>query len=492
MVVDLHSLGAQIDASCDAANGAELTRLIELCETELKNAANRKRVVLYYYMANAYSGLSKINTNFEWNAIEEIQEILALRRAIAEPSFEKTPPILQLQIQTNLANRLLSLGRLVEAIEQFSKVISTCANFAKALGNRAYAKTVYSSYLYDENHQCLMLDSALSDYNASLSPDAFWDTGFEQHSADVFAAKALNIRTYLDGVKFDRSLDFSKFSLGKTSEENEYRRWCLSNKLFLNPLNDFMEQPIVAHDVFHLPSHSYSLDEDIRFPDLYNVLKQEYVSARYHLFVSLSNDETHFADRDVLLFESFDYGQLDFKTEQLKIAFRVTYSIFDKIALFLNDYFHVGLKANQVSFRKIWEHKVKGNKMELRANFIGNDNLPLRGLYFLSKDFFDKEFVELASPDAQGFSDLRNFVEHRFLTLVEIPRTQLENELHRYVPRADFECKTIRLMKMARAALIYLSMAMKREEEIRENKNPDHNKSLSFPIYSAIRQSHDY
>jgi hypothetical protein len=154
-------------------------------------------------------------------------------------------------------------------------------------------------------------------------------------------------------------------------------------------------------------------------------------------------------DREVLLFESFDYGQLDFRTEQLKLAFRSAYSIFDKVALFLNDYFHIGLRAKQVSFRQVWETQVKGGAMELR-----------------------------------------NFAEHKFLTLTDFGSPQTEDEQHRHISRDDFALKTMRVIKMARASLIYLSMAMYREEQIRNEAKLGEETKLSVPVLSVVRKRH--
>ncbi len=491
MKIDLTLVATQIDESCEAKDAAELKRLIETCETALVDANGSDRVDLNYFIANAYSVLWQIRSEtegpWEWKAHEVIQEIFALRRAIAEPEFERSEPVRQCQIRTNLANNLSTLGRSVEAIEEYSKVLGIDANFALALGNRAYAITTYSWYLYDHGHQSIMLNCAMNDYRCSLQPTAFWDSGFDAKAADQFSGKMIEIKTYLDGVGFDDGFDLSSFSMGETPNEIEYRRWCLSNHLFLNPLNDVMEEPIVATDVLHLPSHSYTIEEEARLPALYNILKQEFVSARFHLFMSREMDEDHFADRDVLLFDSLDYGQFDFRTEQLKLAFRSAYSIFDKIALFLNDYFAVGLAAKQVSFRQIWESQVKGGKIELRDAFVGSENLPLRGMYFLAKDFFDDDFIESASPDAKGLAELRNFVEHRFLTLTEIGEAQLDDTQHRHVPREEFYRKTLRLLKMARSSLIYLSMAMQREEKIRNANNNGDDEKLTMSIRAIPR-----
>ncbi len=73
------------------------------------------------------------------------------------------------------------------------------------------------------------------------------------------------------------------------------------------------------------------------------------------------------------------YGHL---TEEFKASFRAAYSIFDKSALFLNDYYSLGVDAGAVNFRSVWtEANAKGKGLKLRDVFDGNRNLPLRGLH---------------------------------------------------------------------------------------------------------------
>ena len=55
--------------------------------------------------------------------------------------------------------------------------------------------------------------------------------------------------------------DIDNFSLGDSEQEIQYRQWCLTNKLFLNPFNDLGIIPIAAQDVFSVPSIVTGIDE---------------------------------------------------------------------------------------------------------------------------------------------------------------------------------------------------------------------------------------
>ncbi|MEI9803513.1 MAG: LA2681 family HEPN domain-containing protein [Pseudolabrys sp.] len=131
-----------------------------------------------------------------------------------------------------------------------------------------------------------------------------------------------------------------------------------------------------------------------------------------------------------------------------------------------------------VSFRKVWSADPK--TAELRLQFSNLQNWPWRGLFWLSKDFIDAELRASAEPDAQELSLIRNCLEHRYLKIHEIepPKARKGDLWHdrmaHSVQREEFNRKTLRLLKLSRAALIYLSLGMHREEQQREEKKgPD-------------------
>ena len=186
--------------------------------------------------------------------------------------------------------------------------------------------------------------------------------------------------------------------------------------------------------------------------------------------------------RDVLMLNGDGYQVLGHCTEDLRSAFRSAYSIFDKIGLFLNDYFQVGLKPREINFRKIWVEKPIGSSVSLRSILKDRPNWPLRGLYFLSKDLFDPDLGEVSEPDADDLDRLRNQIEHRFLSLQLCPQVN-STEAHRWITIDELQDKALRLLKMAREALVYLSLAIHREEILR-NEDSDDDGRLVLPMES--------
>ena len=464
----LEDLAHAIDSASDAGDEALLRQLAGECERRLATAEGVDRVRLRYYQSNTYSAVITAKQNddayiWSWEQPDGIQNILLLRQAISEPAFEVLDPIITCQIRTNLANRLNNLGRSIAANEQWLKVLKTDPRFAKALASRAQGISFYAGKLYDYNHTPILLAAARDLYDKALDEDAFWESGDRNSIASALMEERRQIADYLLRNQYNEEFNLNQWSLGATEEERAYRHWCLRERLFLNPLNEAYTESVAASDVLHLPNHTYDIEDAPRFPSYYNLMKQEYVSARYRLYRATHEGDPEFLMRDVLMLDSGEGQVLGHFTEDLRSAFRSSYAIFDKVGLFLNDYFQFGLNPRKVNFRNVW---YEPNKSDLRAMFRGRPNLPLRGLYFLSHDLFDKAFAEVAEPDAANLARLRHQVEHRFLSFQHIVYGE-STETHRLMSVEDFRGKALHLLKMAREALIYVSLAMHREEALR-------------------------
>ena len=466
----LADLARAIDAATDAGDEVLLRKLNDDCQDRLATATDEERVHLRYYQSNTYAAIIASNPRnadtWSWKQPDGIQNIRLLRQAIGEPAFRTVHPVFASQIRTNLANRLHALGRPVAANEQWLEALKAIPRFAKAHANRARGLSVYGGALYDPGHQPLVLAAALSSFEDALHDDAHWESGDRNAVAPSMIEPRTQLAEYLARVNYDQDFDPTRWSLGSTNEEREYRRWCLQERLFLNPLNDAYTDAVAATDVLHLPDHTYRIEEAPRFPAYYNLLKQEYISARYRLYCAIHSEDPEFLMRDVLMLDSGEGQMMGHYTESFRSSFRSAYALFDKIGLFLNDYFRIGIKPRRVTFRHIWSEQPNSTPSTVRPIFENRQNWPLMGLYFLSKDLFDEDFNEVAEPDADDLAQLRQQLEHRFLSFQDVV-TEASTELHRFISIEEFKSKTLRLLKMTREALIYVSLAMHREETLR-------------------------
>jgi hypothetical protein len=355
------------------------------------------------------------------------------------------------------------------------------------LGNQAITIATYARALYDPGHVRVMLLAANDLFSRALAKGMTWELGGYEGAKEEFSRYHTWITDHVD-LTNARRVKFKNYDLGETPEEKAYRQWCLSEKLYLNPLNDLGPLPIAAQDVLTLPPIRTRIAAKMPWTiGFFNQMKQEFVSARYMYYQGVTSTESHFSDHNVLLLNTLDYPSYALAVERQRTAFRIAYSLFDKIGFFLNDYFSVRRKPQDVSFRKIWYEK---DNKTLLPRFAKNKNWPLRGLFWLSKDLFDKEMHISTEPDARALDEMRNRLEHRYLQVHEswaggvgIARRREKTEPPRYsVSRQDLEDKTLRLLKLARAALIYLSLAVHREERQRQKRSRKASLIAQMPI----------
>ncbi|MDD1702596.1 MAG: hypothetical protein LUQ31_06420 [Methanoregula sp.] len=460
----------------------------------------------HYFLANAYSCKKSLKIPIadaisKWDNLDIEKEILNYRLSLqylqaASKDSTLTKKyrdnvIFQYNIRrcqsfTNLGNLMDNVGRFIEGIEYRNNALSINPHFGMALGNKGISYVWYSRYLYDKGHKAVFLHFAyhLLKYSMEFQLESGADTGFQKYISII--------QQQLSKEYLNKKIDFDSFSLGDTDEEIQYRKWCLQNCLYLNPLNDMGPYPIAARDVLHIPTITTNINEGPNCQTLYNLLKQEFVTARYSYYKGISEKGVHFSDKDVLLFNTEDNPVYSKASEEIKNSFRICYSIFDKIAFFLNFYFKLGLKENQVYFKKIWYIEQKGNnykfrrsrenKLVLNPKFIQKNNLPLLGLFWISKDLFEDKmgFADALEPDAKEWYKIRNHLEHKFLKLElsdnedfnfsSVLFRKSNKNLSYSIEIHDFERKALKLLKTVRSALIYLVLAMQYEEFERGKK----------------------
>lgn len=492
----LEVIGQLVDLADDEANPELVDNALALAdELEGRGLTADKCALLDYFRANAWAcryqqRFANHEALWEFEQPELRQQVLLLRRAAYGEGFPLLPPIRRCQILTNLGNQLDTLGRFIEARACWNAALTIDPDFWMARANRARALMFYANALYDPWHQCVFAYHAHQELAQAVELIARHPHLGDQRLEQRFAASAAAIARRFDLAAIADKYQPDSGDLGHDETERAYRRWCLANTLFLNPLNDVEQAPIAASDVLNLPSFTLPVGEPPVVLGMFNELKQGFASARWLLWEGVNKDSVHFSDRSVTLANTLDYPSYGLNVERVRIAFRMAYSVFDKIAYFLDFYLGLRIKGNRIYFRTLWREKQQG---PLRERISSSRNWPLRGLYWLSKDLFEEGMKDSTDPDARALAELRNHLEHKYVKVHEnlSPiRSDFDpfRDTYAYmVSRRDLERRTLRLLQLARSALIYLSLAMHHEEQKRRNEGKE---GLSAPIsFGSLRDA---
>jgi tetratricopeptide (TPR) repeat protein len=479
----LQIIGALVDLAGDAGHEQGLSLALGWSEVlSTRSLDEAQKAQLSYLRANLWAHRRHSRhkdrvASWRWEEQPELEhEVLELRRAVRSDGFGTLSVYLQCAILTNLAGLLDTLGRFVEALEYWGRALVLNPKFGMALGNRGRGLWTYAVEAYHPWHQHHLINAAYSSINQAFSDDAIYTDG-DGPAIEFFLETRREIEARVDPEYLHKTPLAKAEAPGKSKAERTYRQWCLDEGLFLNPLNDLNVGGIAAVDDLLLPSFVTPIHQPPSLMGFFNQMKQEYAGARWAAYEGIRKKGFHFADRDVDLYNTLDYASYSMAIERTRQAFRSAYSIFDKIGVFINEYMKLGSPAKSVYFKSVWYKNLDARQKVLRDEFTNIENLAMRGLYWLAKDLHQEGFRDVMEPEAQALYDIRNQLEHGYLKVHEllIPQPEDLNSPERWwhdtmaysIQRENFEAKTLRVLKLVRASLIYLCFAMHREERTR-------------------------
>lgn len=497
----LEQLAKMIDVAGDSLDEQLARDALARADTLESRLELAQFVEFYYFKANAWSVLRLIKHQddlkvWAWNQEEILYEIYYFRRAITHGAFESVDDFRKCQILVNTGNILNHIGRPIEAIEYWQRALNIIPNFGMAKANLALGWEVYARLLYDRGHSSILLNNAYKVYRSIKSVSHIWNEGEIERIALSIIEKEKQIRALVDIEKVD-SIPLDGYSLGRSKKEKGYRAWVLENSLFLNPLNDVGAHSIASTDILHLPSIVTEHSQMPHHYGFFNQLKQEFASSRYLLWQAIGECDLykqHFSDKDVYLVDTLDFSRYGVAIEQLKFAFRSSYSLLDKVAFFINDYWTLGHDRRRVYFHSVWYKNTKDKSEGLHPKLENLANNCLRGLFWLSKDFVDKGESDkpllgrVMEPDATRLAELRNHLEHKyvkvhdefFFTRNSSGQHAFDDELAFHISTEELTGKSLKLLKLIRASLVYLSLAVHREEQIKASNNSNFKMTITM------------
>lgn len=494
MTTVLEDLARGIDAACDAQDASALRGHLEfIASLNCEDMSNVERGSLAFFEANIHAGLRNNADSISFGWLEplleaEIRALRVAKLALADETTRTLRNDLKLRVITNLANALNRCGRFVEAIELWDEALAEHPRFGMAMGNKALSLYGYARYAGTGVEQALLLRASYRMSKGAL------EAGVESHARAQIENLAAHIRSVANWEKAE--IPLPAFGRGRSKQEMQYRRWCVRHRVVLSLINDVELNVEALQDTATLPSITVAANEAAglmpRPYAIFNQLKQEYVSARYLVFEALCERDKnlHFADRGVLLFDTLDYRYYRTWIEKLKMAFLTVHAIFDKIAYLVNEYWKVGMETRRVSFASIWHSNGRGHQT-LSAQFSGSDNWPLRGLYCLSRDFHLKPVGDgSVDPEAKVLHEIRNHIAHKYLrvhdhVLYDASEDRVRNgdELGYAISDRELEQQVMKLLKLARSALIGLNCAVSHEEVQRARGVEDRGTVLPMELF---------
>lgn len=376
------------------------------------------------------------------------------------------------QLTTNFALFLDEIGRIIRSLELYRRLLIRCPNFAMAQGNYGIDLYNYSKLTGDINNHQYLLGKSAYHFNKSLTDDLRTSRidAFNLFNEFYLEVKRLNNR---------ETLTFNNINKSKCSSiELNYRKWAYRHCLFLNVFNDANYTFNSAYDSLILPPiiSRKNVDKPPFIFDLFNNIKQKYVSARYQFYDGMSHIKSHhFSDYGVKITRTgkgYIYG---YYIEQMEESFKSFYSIFDQIASILVSFLHLNKselagsnKNKSIPFDVLFQDT--NSKMLFKKY---KNDYALKGLYWIDKDICSTKI----GLDYNMFiaRQIRNKLEHSslYLTLDNLGKNHFakSDDGYSYIINIDYFKKiSIDLIKTCREAIILLTIVI-RIEEYNKNKS---------------------
>lgn len=397
----------------------------------------------FYTLANCYSVLYEAR-NVKWYSDDLMKAVIFYRQALHSiPEVNWNEDVnnireyenLRSMVLTNLANCLSSQGRAFCCIPLYDQAISI-NNKIEAVASKARNQLFLGESLYDNGHKeyhylvaYQLINEAINNID-QLYPEQRKDLEGEGY--------LLRFKEWFEQTFEVSAFDYfkDKFDNYESKKHKQYLEWCARNTLFINDLNDVCEYEISYQDVLTLPSFaraintSLNMHEELAYHGNFDELKNDYCYARYLIFSaeSIPNDVPHFFNSTYQHVDDMSHSIDNLKIGHYKSAFRILYSLFDKMAYFVSRFLDLNeLKDDKmISIDNLFrDFKAKNWKKDWKPHkkLKDSDNHFIHALFYILKDIRDVTNTTSVSkwidPDAKAFSEIRNAMEHRSLKIVD-------------------------------------------------------------------------
>ena len=256
---EITNIAKQMDYALENNDSEQIEKLIEqLISLENNTVDTTSLFKIYYNLGTAYADLIFTSEkNYIDNEEYVRKSILYYRKGedlIKEHILSVNDGTVQLL--TNLGNTYSCMNRFTEAIEVFNKSIDIVPNFSMANGNLGECLLRYSAFSYNSYNAYRFQLESMKYFSKALEYPQYIDS---QRAFDDFTSKYFPMKEHYNAIKI--KLPEILPIKYKTKMEQEYRKWCLENKLILNELNDIDNSFLASEDILHIPSITQSISE---------------------------------------------------------------------------------------------------------------------------------------------------------------------------------------------------------------------------------------
>ena len=370
---------------------------------------------------------------------------------------------LRLKALTFSGNSYDIVGRYVEALDCYDRALIVDPSFGMALGNRGITLLRVAPLM--GSHATHLLVQAAADLDAAIRDRERVLLCGGQSALDTFERRR-SLMTVSEGTL--QPTRNSSLPLG-----DPYLDWCLKYRLFLHSSANCISIKTEILDPISFGNITFpkgsNLDRINDVVDAFNTVKQDYITARYLLWLASADgspirDHARLVTRRTSFSDTYNYGRWGVRTGIAAQTLKGTFDLLDKIAAFIHLYFHTERQSRDVDFRSL-PYVNRRDRKDFAQPFINalsnpEPNSGLMGLFDLSGD-----------PAFKRLEPYRNAATHRFL-MVHVMGAPDRTDWSEHIGWPTLMENTLELLGIVRGAILYLADVIRIRETPNQVKDP--------------------
>ena len=361
----------------------------------------------------------------------------------------------RLKALTDCGNSFDIVGRYLDALDYYARALKLDSSFGMAAGNRgitllkvAPLMGVHESHVLSQ--AAAELDTAISDRERVLRCGG-------QSALETFerCRSALSVSGGLHNSTSEASPQL----------RDPYLDWCLRHQLFLHISQDCIREESEILDSVTFGNFRFSLADDAvldrvnEFIDGFNTIKQDYIAARYLLWLADSDnspiqDQAKAISRRTSFWDTLTYADWGVRPGMAVQALKVAIDTLDTIAVFSHLYFRSGRSARSIDFRTL--PYANSSKRVLAPPFAEALKPPERNRGLAALLDLNAELDERSVETLGKLVQRRHAATHRFF-VVHNEGTPNSSDWTEHISWPKLIQESLASLRIARGAILYLA-----------------------------------
>lgn len=411
------------------------------------------------------------------NKRSHLHEARRLFKIVAQ--HKETDTELRLKALTDCGNSFDIMGRYLDALDCYERALKLDSSFGMAAGNRGITFLNVASLM--GAHESHVLLEAASDLDIAISDrDRVLRCG-GQSALETFKRRRSGLLVTED----------SQYSATGPSPQlgDPHLDWCLQNQLFLHISPDCIRAESATLDAVTFKSISLSLAEDSvldranEIVDAFNAIKQDYIVARYLVWLASADDSPISAQaktitRGTSFWDTLNYAYWGVRPGIGIQALKVTIDTLDTIAAFVHLYLRSGRGVRDVEFRTL-PYANSRSKKKLAPALAECFKRPEQNRGLAALCDLSAELDEQSASPLRRLVQRRHAATHRFLS-VHVEGTPDSSDWIERLSWPELLEESLESLRITRRAILYLAQMIRVHEKATDV--PDSPRSMTMPL----------